>query len=381
MSLLTYWEAHSYSVAMLTLTTCPESQPATELSYSHQRLRQRVERARLAVGDDRTRQLGHIDELEYAQIRTSEGPQGVIHAFWAWDRDRFRDGNHDRELFVPQSWLSDQWADIHGSEVPLEPDELELWPESAAGHMERLTRDRAPFVVDIQRLGPDQTEKEHDVQHVASYVATQYLGDHGDALEHLSWSHGRSMGGSVADTWTEIKRAHGTLDAAVDVWQRVMQGEQVAIQTGGESSYVTGKLLVNPPPDLGYSFECSVSPPDDWEPASRDAGVRRESYTADTEPDTEQAERVRRNWKAATFPEITVDPEKYVLLSSDRVESGAGGRYVATHQESFRMTKRRTNDYEKARQYANQNPDESAASVAGATGVSPDVANRVVSDD
>ena len=50
-TMLKYWDARNYGVLWLTFTSCPESKPSSELAYSHQRLRQRVERADLAMCD------------------------------------------------------------------------------------------------------------------------------------------------------------------------------------------------------------------------------------------------------------------------------------------------------------------------------------------
>jgi hypothetical protein len=286
-TLLNYWESRDYSILWLTFTSSPESKPANELSYSHQRLRQRVERARLAYCDGdgcpdhdepTGHHLGHIDELEHCQIRTCEGPQGVIHTFWAWDRSRFRDGSHDRELYIPQNWLSEQWLDIHGSEVPLEPGELEIWPEGAVGHMERLTRDRGPFIVDVRRYGPEHTDGEHSAEAVASYAASQYLGEHGEALEHLGWSNQRSIGGPLAEVWDKLKGWCGTIEAAVKVWKRVISGERVSLSDDSGNG-INYEIVVEPPPNLSVEQSADVTPPEDYEPGGTDGETRVESYS------------------------------------------------------------------------------------------------------
>jgi hypothetical protein len=293
-TMLKYWEARNYGVLWLTFTSSPESRPSDQLAYSHQRLRQRVERADLAVCDGERcphheeptgHRLDHIDSLEHLQIRTCEGPQGVIHAFWAWDRDRLRDGNHSRDLYIPQNWLSDQWADLHGSEVPMEPGELEEWPESAAGHMERLARDRAPFIVDVRRVGPEHTEAEHKPEHMAAYAASQYLGDHGEALEHLGWSHGRSLGGPLAETWEQLKAVADSMDSAIDYWDRLISGESVTVNRSNGNVHT--ELAFKPPPDLGYSVASSVTPPSDFSRPGPDGDTQVRSYSGGGSPDQE----------------------------------------------------------------------------------------------
>lgn len=67
-----------------------------------------ADRSRYAVINDdfevlRKRIVRHFGRFEYCKIRTSEG-NGVIHVLY-------------RGSFVPQSWLSDAWGDIHGSPI------------------------------------------------------------------------------------------------------------------------------------------------------------------------------------------------------------------------------------------------------------------------
>ena len=287
-TMLKYWEARNYGVLWVTLTSSPESKPAEDLAYSHQRLRQRIERADLAMCDGKHcphhdeptgHRLSHIDSLEHLQIRTCEGPQGVIHAFWAWDRDRLRDGNHDRDLYIPQSWLSDQWAALHGADVPLEPGELSVWPQSAAGHMERLSRDRAPFVVDVRRVGPEHTEGEHKPEHMAAYAASQYLGAHGEALEHLGWSHQRSLGGPLAETWEHLVAIAESLDDAIEKWDRVIAGEEVRVESGERGRGCHSITVFKPPPELGVEVaETSVTPPPWYQPSGPNSSVHVEQH-------------------------------------------------------------------------------------------------------
>jgi hypothetical protein len=321
-TLLTYWNARDYSVRWITLTSSPESKTAGELSYSHQRLRQRVERARRAVCDPEVcpdhdeptaHPLDHVDELEYHQVRTCEGPQGVIHTFWAWDRSRFRDGNHERELYVPQSWLSDQWADIHGTEVPLEPGELAVWPERQAERVEWLRREklsRAPFIVDVRRVGAEHVDGEHAPERMAAYAASQYLGDHGEALEHMSWSHGRSVGGSIEEVWEKLKAWYETLDEAVEAWKRVIEGERLSL-SGDSGNGIHFDIAVEPPPNLSVDQSASVTPPDGFERRGPNGETTVTSYSDGTgiesgEPMDWEEDRERYGQQTLTGQHVTI---------------------------------------------------------------------------
>ncbi|MFB6107670.1 MAG: hypothetical protein ABEJ82_02370 [Haloplanus sp.] len=310
-TLLRYWEARDYDILWLTFTSSPTSKPAGELAYSHQKLRQRVERGRMArcsgercpKHDEPTgHRIGHIDELEHLQIRTCEGPQGVIHAFWAWDRSRFRDGSHDRSLYLPQSWLSEQWAAIHGPEVVPEDADPYLGHKEGARRVEALTDAVAPRVVDVRRYGPDATDAEHAPENVAAYAASQYLGDHGEALEHLGWSHGRSLGGPLAETWEQLVATVETLEAAIQNWKRLISGEEVVVKRGpeGDEVGVHSTTVFKPPPSLGYEIEVGevVAPAEyrreqttlayfapgadrqEWTKLSSDYVTRTESFTS-----------------------------------------------------------------------------------------------------
>lgn len=272
-SMLHYWESHGYEILWLAFTSSPTSKPADELAYSHQKLRQRVERARIARCDGEHcpkhdepsgHFVSHIDRLEHLQIRTCEGPQGVIHAFWAWQPRRFRDGNHDRSLYIPQSWLSEQWAAIHGADVRLETDDPYIGRKAEMERLQALTESHAPGVVWINEYGDDSTDGDHSHENVASYAASQYLGEHGEALEHLGWSHQRSLGGPLADTWTRLVSFFDDIEETVATWKRVLAGEEVKLTNEPEYG-VHYSLVVKPPPNLGYiEDDVTVVPPDDY---------------------------------------------------------------------------------------------------------------------
>lgn len=249
-TLLHYWESHGYEIAWVTLTSCPDSDPADKLAYNLQRLRQTIERGRLAADSDgNLHRISHLDQLEQLCIRTSEGPpgKGVLHLFWAWDRTRLRDGNHNKRLFIPQDWLATQWGRIHG---PYDE------------HSEQSVK---PLWVWIEEYG---TADYHDRAHVARYAATQYLGEHAEALEHVSWSHGRTLGGSITDTWTAVKSFTRSTEAAIETWDRIIAGHEVELIA--DSEYIKHSVVVKPPPSLGVDRDAGhgpeVTPPADHQP-------------------------------------------------------------------------------------------------------------------
>jgi hypothetical protein len=244
-TLLHYWESRGYQIRWVALTSSPGSDNADRLAYNARRLRQTIERARLAYDSDGSaHSLGHIDEIEHLTIRTSEGPEGkgVLHLFWAWKPHA---GHHSRDFFVPHEWLKNQWGRIHGpydehDEEPVKP--LHVWIEEYAG------------------------EDYHDRKHVARYAVNQYLGEHGEALEHISWSHGRTLGGSLVEAWEAVREHTMGLETAVATWEKVIAGESVALESRGE--HVDYGLTVEPPPNLGVTERRapSISPPEDYKP-------------------------------------------------------------------------------------------------------------------
>lgn len=270
-TLLHYWESNGYQILWVTLTSSPESDDSDRLAYNARRLRQTIERAKLAYdGDGNAHSLTHVKELEHLTVRTSEGPdgKGVLHLFWAWEP---HPGQHSRDFFIPQNWLSFQWGRIHGpydehDENPAEP--LYVWIEEYGG------------------------EDYHDRKHVARYAVNQYLGDHGEALEHVSWSHGRSLGGSLVEAWEAVRDHTMGLETAVATWEKVVAGEAVALES--RSDHVDYSLTVEPPPDLGVTERRSptISPPEGWE---RQGPERTEVLTrASALPEYDPAEHPRR---------------------------------------------------------------------------------------
>ena len=250
MSMLYYWESNDYLVKWITLTSSPDSPDSDRLAYNHQRLRQCVERADLAYDEGRGDyvRMSHIDELEHVTIRTNEGPdgKGVIHTFWAWKPPK---GRHSRDFYIPQSWLSGQWDRLHNA----------TW-------------------VWIEDYG---TEDYHDRSHVARYCASQYVGEHGEALENVSWSWGRSLGGPLAKVWKSVKAHTEGLQSALRLWYRLLGGEEI------ELCRRTGSTAFKPPPQLGVERTTEVHPPPDYEPPGPNGTVRTESFSDDSDEDRE----------------------------------------------------------------------------------------------
>lgn len=256
LTLLSYWEQHEYEILWLTLTSSPESDPASELSYNHRRLRQTVERARLAYdGDGEAHDLSHVRSIESLVIRTSEGPpgKGVLHLFWAWKPPK---GQHSREFYVPHKWLCAQWGRIHG------PYDERAKPEVAAYDEPGAVPEIEPLHCWVEKVGE---ENYHSRENLAGYCVSQYLGEHGEALEHVSWSWERSLGGSVTETWEAIKALTGSMSEAVEAWHTVLGGEELVLTSPSE--HVRFEQSVKPPPNLGVSEERNlvVEPPEDYE--------------------------------------------------------------------------------------------------------------------
>jgi len=279
-TMLSYWEQHDYQIRWVTLTSCPESDDADRLAYNHRKLRQTIERAHAAR--DRHGQLHdlqHVQEIESLVVRTSEGPEGkgVLHLFWAWKPP---EGHHSLDFYIPWYWLKYQWGRIHGpydehDEEPVKP--LHVW---------------------IERTGQ---EDYHSRKNLAGYLVSQYLGEHGEALENVSWSWERTLGGSVTEAWETVKAMVESLEKAIEVWHRILGGEEVSLSSTSEHVHY-GKV-VKPPPDLGVEVtdEISVTPPDDYQPPGPHGEVRVVDYTSDETADNEQMRACVdcRNW----FPE------------------------------------------------------------------------------
>jgi len=227
-TLLSYWDQHEYEVLGITLTSCPDSDPADNLAYNLRRLRQTVERARLAKDEmtgDFTR-LSHLNEIEQLVIRTNEGPdgKGVLHVFWAWKPP---EGAHSQQFIIPYNWLKSQWGRIHGP-----------YNEHTEEPTQRLR-------VEVKRHG---AEDYHSAEALARYLATQYLAEHGVALENLSWSWERTLGGSVTDAWNTLKSLTESKERAIELWHDLLGGAVLDLEK--ELRTITVKKQIKPPPNL-----------------------------------------------------------------------------------------------------------------------------------
>ena len=263
-TLLSYWEQNGYQILWNTFTSSPDSDDADRLAYNHRRLRQTVERAHAARDrHGELRDLQHIREIETLVIRTSEGPdgKGVLHTFWAWKPP---EGNHSLDFFIPHHWLAHQWGRIHGP-----------YDEHAEEAIE-------PLYVWIEKVG---TKDYHSRESLAGYCVSQYLGEHGDALENVSWSWERTLGGSVTEAWEAIRGITESTEKAIEVWHRVLGGETVTLSSPSDNVHY--EKSIKPPPNLGVEVieEISVTPPDDYNPPGPHGEVRVQDFTSDQADD------------------------------------------------------------------------------------------------
>jgi len=128
------WSVDGFKVLWVTLTSSPSSS-RPRLRKDFQALRKRIEH-KFAFG-----------LVEYVCVDTREG-HGVLHMLWACKSSRF---------FIPQAWLSAQWAEIHGAPV-----------------------------VDVRAVG----KGDGDARRLSRYMVTQYCAGQ-DALVRLSQSRAR----------------------------------------------------------------------------------------------------------------------------------------------------------------------------------------------
>jgi hypothetical protein len=78
----------------------------------------------------------------------------------------------------------------------------------------------------------------------------------------MSWSHGRSIGGSIEEVWAKLKAWYETLDEAVEAWKRVIGGKRLEL-SGDSGNGIHFSISVEPPPNLSVEQSASVTPPDD----------------------------------------------------------------------------------------------------------------------
>jgi hypothetical protein len=155
-TLMKYWEACHYQVFFVTLTGSPTSN-AKELSYHHERLKLSVVRSRKLPG------------LEHFKVITIEG-HGVIHTLWAIPPAQ--QGFRDTAVFIPQSWLSNEWERIHGAKI-----------------------------VDIRRV----TLQAGSQRRLSRYIVSQYCGGQ-SGFVRSDYTRAKWLGFSIRSTWERLKR-------------------------------------------------------------------------------------------------------------------------------------------------------------------------------
>ncbi len=189
-SCLTYWEGHQYQVAWVMLST-GEGGRKDLLARHHATLRKRIEHKWGFRG------------IQFFQVRTGEG-HGVLHLLWAW---RPRNGERSRPFFIPQGWLSEAWASIHGAPV--------VW----------ITRYR-PGGGSLRR--------------VSRYLVAQYCADQ-SALEYVSWSWRTMFGFPLVRVWTAFKKMFSGqwLPLRIKAWDQVLRGGTFVLWDGGEITLVS----------------------------------------------------------------------------------------------------------------------------------------------
>ena len=139
---LAAWLKLNYSVLFVTLSGTPDSS-RRQLSRHYNSLLQRIERA-------------YQVRPWYFKCITTEGPQGVIHALWAFPRVSAK----VLPLFIPWEWLSSRWLKIHGA-----------------------------WNVAIKRVGSSST----DVRKLSRYVINQYL-SRGQGSQYVRGDWSRALG-------------------------------------------------------------------------------------------------------------------------------------------------------------------------------------------
>jgi hypothetical protein len=95
---------------------------------------------------------------------------------------------------------------------------------------------------------------------MARYLATQYLGEHGEALENVSWSWERTLGGSVTDAWEAVKNLTESLEEAIEAWHQLLGGSELELTRSSKYSTITKRVV--PPPNLSIELvDESIHPP------------------------------------------------------------------------------------------------------------------------
>jgi len=159
---VTHHQANRRVLRVITLTSGPEAPVQEELNASWSALRKRIDRKWPRAG------------FEYWKLRTSEG-LGVLHVIYSGP-------------WIPQSWLSRTWQEIHASPV-----------------------------VYIQKL-------RYRRKKLISYLMTHYLPAHDDGrlYTRMSWSWGWVFRG-FAGAWRWFWRRGPTRYDAIFDWNKLMR--------------------------------------------------------------------------------------------------------------------------------------------------------------
>ena len=185
---LTYWEANSYQVAWLNLTTAVGGN-ASALARHFRTLLRRIER-----------RFGYTG-MEYFVVRTAEG-HGVLHALLAW--------KGPREFWIPHAWLKRCWLEIHGAGVLV-----------------------------IKRYGGGGGDR----QRVSRYIVSQYVGGQ-VGIVRVFWSWKRTFGMPIVKVWRMFRIAYGHrgIGVVVERWSLFLRGGAVAWPDRGP---LRGKWVFN----------------------------------------------------------------------------------------------------------------------------------------
>ncbi len=177
-SLLSYWGAHGFMVRWVMLSTAPGGN-ADQLANHHDRLLKRIER-----------EFG-FPGIQHFFVRTREG-HGVLHCLWAW-RGAY-------PFYVPQAWLSEEWARLHGAEV--------VWIKKVrTGYRGRRGLSR--------------------------YVVGQYVADQ-CGLVSMGWSWQKTFGFPYVQVWARFRRVmrDRPYRETVDRWSDMMEGKEILLPDG-----------------------------------------------------------------------------------------------------------------------------------------------------
>jgi hypothetical protein len=210
MSLLQYWFSNGYQVLWFMLSSSPESS-YEEINKHYTVLKKRMER-----------EFGYAN-TEHALIKTTEG-YGVYHGLIAYKTQEGEKGNC---FYIPQTWISDNWNDIHKASY--------VW---------------------IKRVKKGKISQ----RKISCYCVSQYCANQ-NALEYISWSWKRGLGGALVKTWKELRDFVNDRSRVIGIWNRVLAGEEITIrQAGSAFTHANFIEVFHPPPHLSYDFSVHFLP-------------------------------------------------------------------------------------------------------------------------